>query len=312
MSTHSLSRSDDRKIRSSVKLFLREGLGGCYFEINFMRFAPRHPLLTTIAVAVFSLSTALLSPMAKANLVTNGGFEDGATPRNPGLVGGGTASGGGDTTLIDGNLNGWQVGPSSVNVPNPNVLATNQNSYYATATNGDTTTPVSGPHGGDLAAVFPKFPQYDGYISQALNTGDGGNGHVGVFAGYIYKISFWLANQVGDNANNYMNVNFGGDIATPGGPITGGNTLTGGTPALPGAIPVPTDWTYYEFLAGAPTDNARLSFIGGNDAAGNLIDDVNVVFSSVPEVNSFGMAMGLGLLALGTIGRVRRRVSAIA
>ncbi len=264
-----------------------------------MRSPSSRPLLATIALAVFSLSSALLSPLAHANLVNNGGFEDGATVPHPGF-GGGTAIGGGDADLTNGNLNGWEVGPST---NAPNVLATNQNIYYATGSNGDPTSALSGPHSGDLAAVFPNFPQYDGYISQAAT---------GVVGGYLYKISFWLANQIGDNANNYMNVNFGGTISPGGGPITGGNTLTGGSPALPGAIPVPTDWTYYEFIEGAPTNNARLSFIGGNAAAGTLIDDVNVELYAVPEVNSFGLAMGLGLLALGTMSRVRRRACVTA
>ena len=211
---------------------------------------------------------------------------------------------------MNGNLNNWQVGPSGNN--SSNVLATNQSAYYATAPN-DPVNPLSGPHsgflhganstsltnsfqGGAVSAVFPNTPLFNGYISQAV---------AGVVGGSIYRIGFWLANQIGDGAQNYMNVTWGGNSLSG----DGGNPAN---PALPGAIPVPTNWTYYEFITSAPSDNAVLSFIGGNTAAGNLIDDVSVEFVAVPEISSFGMAMGLGLLALGTMGRVRRRSFATA
>ena len=256
------------------------------------------PLLSTFAVAAFSLFSAVLSPIAHANLVVNGGFEADPVP----VVGfGGTAVGGGDAATINGSLANWQSGGTGPN----NVLATNQNIYYATASNGDANPSglgpyTGGPHTGDLAAVFPNTPNFDGYISQSV---------AGVVGGYIYKIGFWLSNQIGNDPNNYMDVRWGGDIV---GNTVNGYSLTGGSPALPGAIPVPTAWTYYEFITGAPSDGARLSFIGGNTAAANLIDDVSVEFYAVPEVSSFGMVIGFGLLALGTMGRMRRRSFATA
>ena len=276
-----------------------------------MRSTSRSPLLSTFAVALFSLASTVMSPLAHANLVLNGGFESNPVA-DPSF--GGTASGGGNAATINGNLANWQVGGTGPN----NVLATNQNSYFASTANNDAVNPLSGPHsgllhgnipadpinnpfqGGDVSAVFPNTPNFDGYISQAVS---------GVVGGNIYKIGFWLANQVGVEPNNYMDVRWGGDIV---GNTVNGYSLTGGVPALPGAIPVPTDWTYYEFITGAPSDNARLSFIGGNTAAGTLIDDVSVEFYAVPEVSSFGMVIGFGLLALGTMGRMRRRSFATA
>jgi hypothetical protein len=257
-----------------------------------MNITQRIPLICTIAVAAVSF----LAPAAKANLVVNGGFEDNPTTVVPGALG--TAPGGGDTSWITGDLNGWDVGPST---NSPNVVASNQNIYFGTISNGDAAG--GGPHSGDLAAVFPNFPVYDGYISQAVT---------GVVHDYIYKISFWLANQIGDNANNHISVKWGGTIATAGDPLTGGRDLSGGIPHIPGAIPVPTGWTYYEFTTNADVDNSRLTFIGGNDAAGILIDDVSVDFVAVPETSSFGMIAGLGLLAIGSTMRIRRKAAVLA
>ncbi len=255
-----------------------------------MQPAPRPNRFAAFLVGATFVSSPVICSNAWANLVVNGGFEAGATTINPV---GGTAVGGGDTAWKDGSLAGWDLGPSS---NSPNVIATNQNIYYATTSNSDPGAAQGGPHSGELAAVFPNFPLYNGYISQVIT---------GLTVGQIYTVSFWLANQIGDNANNYMRVNWGGTIASPGDPITGGTDFTGGTPPLPGAIPVPTDWTYYSFNVTATDTSQRLSFIGGNDAAGNLIDDVVVV---VPETSAIGTLTGLGLLALCAVLRIRRPV----
>jgi hypothetical protein len=253
-----------------------------------MRSAPRHPLCSTFAAAI-ALSSLLLSPAAHANLVVNGDFEAGATVLLPG-GGGGVDSSGNVADLTVGNLSGWTLGPST---NSPNVVATNDQAYFALGT--------GGPQSGSLAAVFPNTPDFNGYMAQNV---------AGVVAGQTYQISFYLSNQKGDNALNYMSVNWGGTISSPGDPITGGTSLTGGSPSIPGAIPVPTAWTYYSFNEIATQNNELLSFIGGNTSAGNLIDDVSVVM--VPEVSSFGIAMGIGLLAFGTVARIRRRAPLIS
>jgi hypothetical protein len=239
------------------------------------------------AAASLTVAGVVFLSEARANLVVNGGFEAGATTVNPIN---GTAVGGGNTSQVNGSLAGWDVGGGGPN----NVLATNESLYYATITNGDPAG--GGPRTGDLAAVFPNFPVYDGYISQAV---------IGVVAGQAYRISFWLSNQIGDSTLNSINVNWGGTFTNSSSPITGGVSLSG----FPAAIPVAVGWTPYSFDVVAPTNDARLSFIGGADAAAILLDDVIVV---VPEVSSFGFAMGLGLLALGSTIRLRRRALATA
>lgn len=234
--------------------------------------------LSLIAGAAFA-GVVFLSD-ARANLVADGGFEAGVT-----FVAGGSgvAAGGGVADWYEGNLAlNWQLGGSQIT----NALATNSQAYFDVG---------GGPKSGVLAAVLANTPIYDGYISQAI---------LGVVAGQAYRVSFWLSNQIGDNPFNYIDVNWGGTYTGPNDPISGGVSLAGGGPAIPGAIPVQPGWTYYEFDVVAPSNNARLSFIGGNTAAGTLIDDVIVV---VPEVSSFGVAMGLGLLAFGSTVRLRRR-----
>ena len=69
-------------------------------------------------------------------------------------------------------------------------------------------------------------------------------------------------------------------------------------------------WTEHTVDFTAETTSTRLSFIAGNGAAGNLLDDVSLI--AVPEVSSFGMLTGLGLLAFGTAARFRRRSVATA
>ena len=127
---------------------------------------------------------------------------------------------------------------------------------------------------------------------------------VATTTGDLYRVSFWMSNQIGDAPGNSLRVNWGGtDTGTA---ITGGTNIFG-----PVALTVPLGWTQHtmDVVGGAGT-TTRLSFIAGNDAAGNLIDDVSVI--AVPEVSSFGMLTGLGLLAFGTAARFRRRSVATA
>jgi hypothetical protein len=262
--------------------------------LSIPRWFPR-PSVVALLIGLLSFSTSLEAQIngsvsgSVPELVMNGGFEDGVVQVLPVN---GTAVGGGSTSLKNGSLASWDVGPST-NMPN--VLATNESLYFATIANGDPAG--GGPHSGEVAAVFPNFPTYDGYVSQAI---------AGVVAGGAYRISFWLSNQIGTNPNNYMDVNWGGSIASLGAPITGGMSLSGGSPSIPGAIPIGTAWTYYQFDVVATSNNARLSFIGGNSAAANLIDDVSVV--AIPEPSTLIM-LGAGMFLMGLRRHRRARVA---
>ena len=274
-----------------------------------MTTTPKRPLLSTFVIAAISLASPLLSSSAHANLVFNGGFEEGASVVVTGS--GGTAVGGGDASWVNGNITavngfgqGWVTGPTPP--PGPNAIATNQNLYYGTISesgpgNGAQAAPGGvfgagggGPHSGVLAAVFPNGSSYGGYISQAI---------LGVVAGEIYRVSFWYSNQIGDVDQNSFRANWGGtDTGTA---ITGGTNILG-----PAALGVPLGWTQFTTDIVATANGQRISFIAGSDPAGILIDDVSVI--AVPEVSSFGMLTGLGLLAFGTAARFRRRSVATA
>ena len=239
------------------------------------------PSITALCGALF------ISSSGAVELVTNGGFESGAAVEVPGA--GGVAAGGGATSLITGSLSAWNTGGTS----GQNALAINQDAYFDPA--------VGGPHSGQLAAVFPNTPVFDGYISQGVPTTVAG----------VYKISFYLGNQAGSSTLNSMTVNWGGTFTNSGSPISGGISLTGNggnvsNASLPGVVPrSASTWYYYEFLASTSTPTTRLSFTGGDASAGILLDDVSV--TAVPEPTA-PVLFGAGMVLLG----LRRSRSALA
>ena len=246
-----------------------------------MKHSPCRPLLSTFALAAVALASPLLSTSAHAALI-NGDFE-----ANPITVfgSGGTAPGGAATSWILGDLNGWDNGGA-----NGFVTATNEQGYFPLG--------GPGPYGGSLSAVFSAAGSpYDAFISQVTS----------LTAGTWYTVGYWASTQgptVAGPADNFLSVNWGGTYT--------GSAITGGATYLPGAIPVPTGWTHYQFDVLSNTGSERLSFIGAG-AAGQeiLLDDVTLV-EAVPEISSFGMLTGLGLVAFGAAARIRRRSLATA
>jgi len=219
-----------------------------------------------------------ISSSGAVELVTNGGFEAGSNVILPGA--GGVLPGGGSTSWILGTLSGWNIGGNS----GQNALATNQEIYFNTAD--------GGPRSGQLAAVFPNTPVFDGYISQPITTTLPG----------VYKISFYLGNQIGSTTLNSMTVNWGGTFTSSGNPISGGVSLTGNggnlaNVSLPGVIPrSASTWNYYEFSAPTSTATTRLSFIGGDASAALLLDDVSVTLIPEPVAPAL---IGVGMLVFG-------------
>lgn len=244
------------------------------------------PLTTTFAFAAISLSSSLLLTSAQAALI-NAGFEDGASVIFPGS--GGTAVGGAATDWIIGDLSGWDVSSGG---NNGFVTATNQDAYFPVA-------PGNGPRTGDLAAVFSASgAPYDAFISQVT----------AAVAGTWYTVGLWVSTQgpAVVSPDNFLTVNWGGAATN------GGVAVTGGINYLPSTVPVPQNWTHVVFDVYSAAGGERLSFTAGG-ASGQeiLLDDVSLVLA-VPEVSSFGMLTGLGLLSLGAAARIRRRSLATA
>ena len=261
---------------------------------EFMKHSPCRPLISKIALAAVALAGSLLSTSAHAALI-NGDFETGATDPANIIAGTGGNSGGADSSLIytnsqiTGNVPGWYTGGV-----NGSALATNDQTYFPLG-------PASnGPHGGSVALVLTSSGSpYDAFISQVTSA----------VAGTWYTVGYWVSTQgttVPGPADNFLKVNWGATSISP-------SAIGGGTDYMPGAIPVPTGWTHLQFdvLSGGG-GGERLTFIGAG-AAGQeiLLDDLTFV-EAVPEVSSFGMLTGLGLLAFGTAARIRRRSLATA
>ncbi len=271
---------------------------------------PKRPLFSTFVIAAISLASPFLSSSAHADLVTNGGFEYGyyASPLDP-SGNGGVAVGGGTTQgyqvdlpatgTVPGSY-GWNTGPRDPTTGDVTAVLVNNLGGPAYFLN----SPGGGPHGGYVAAVFTDGT-YQSYITQVLT---------GLTIGQTYRLGYWISNQIGDAPStttsgpdftyNSLTVALGGnDTGTA---ITGATNIFG-----PVQLQVPLGWTYetQDFVASGST-SIRLSFIGGSNTAGDLLDDVSVV--AVPESSSFGVLMGAALLAFGTAARFRRRSVAMA
>jgi len=203
----------------------------------------------------------VLSPwvQVQANLVVNGGFEDGAQELPPG------------SNFWSGNMNGWTGSGATAT------------SFYYNNFPGPYDYINNGPHSGNLVAAFSQLAP-GASISQDIAT----------VAGFTYRVSFWLSNQISTGTPNLMSASFGG------------TALTGGSPSIPGELPAPMPWTQYSFDVAATSSLTALTFSGGgNGATAVLLDDVTI--DVVPEPAVYGILMAAALLGIGGVKRMRRR-----
>lgn len=222
------------------------------------------------------IAAALLvsASSAHANLITNGGFEDGAfgdgsvreVPR-------------GDSTTLP----GWTVNDNSV-------------AWYTTGYEPNPLEPIGvGPHSGNLA-----INMCDGSVA---NLCDGSvmpaslSQTFQVLPSIEQQLSFWVGNYSGN-----------------GGPVSIGVTITDGTSntillsetATAPATGLDSAWRQFtfSFIPDGRSNTIRFSEIGGGYYAG--LDDVSV--AAVPELSTWALAL-LGFVGLGMLGLRRRRLT---
>ena len=225
-----------------------------------------------VAACLFASATP-----AGANLVTNGGFEDG------------TFGDGSVRVLSPGDtaLTGWMI--------NDNPLAWYTNGYEP-----NPLKPIGvGPHSGNLAVNL-----CDGSVS---NLCDGSVRPVSISQTFEVlpfieqQVSFWVGNYGGN----------GGPVSI-GVTITDGtsNTILLSETATAPATDLDSAWREftYSYISRIPDGTSNtivFSEIGGNVYAG--LDDVSVV--AVPEPSTWALAL-LGFVGLGMLGMRRSRMRA--
>jgi hypothetical protein len=228
--------------------------------------------------AVQSIIAALLMSVssAHANLITNGGFEDGAF-------------GDGSVRTIkpgDTALSGWTVNDNPID-------------WYAKGYEPNPLNPIGvGPHSGNLAVNM-----CDGSVSVLC---DGSVRPVSisqtfqVLPSVEQQLTFWVGNYRGN----------GGPISI-GVTITDGasNTILLSETATARATDSKSSWQKFTFsyisrIPDGTSNTIIFSEIGDNVYAG--LDDVTVV--AVPEASTWALAL-LGFVSLGMLGVRRKRVT---
>lgn len=210
---------------------------------------------------------------AGANVVTNGGFEDGE-------FGDGSVR---EVSRGDDALTGWTV--------NDNPIA-----WYTTGYEPNPLMPIGvGPHSGNLAVNL-----CDGSVAHAC---DGSVRPVSisqtfqVLPSIEQQLSFWVGNYSGNDGTVSIGVT-----------ITDGtsNTLLLGETAMAPATDLDSAWQEftYSFTPIGRSNIISFSEIGGGYYAG--LDDVTVL--AVPEPATWALAL-LGFAGLGMLGMRRRRLT---
>jgi hypothetical protein len=226
--------------------------------------------------SIIAASALVSASSACANLITNGGFEDGT-------FGDGSVR---EVSRDDNPLSGWTI------VDHP--LA-----WYATGYVPNPLKPIGvGPHSGDLAITM-----CDGSVASLC---DGSVRPVSisqtfrVLPSVEQQLTFWVGNYRGN----------GGPISI-GVTITDGasNTILLSETATARATDSKSSWQKFTFsyisrIPDGTSNTIIFSEIGDNVYAG--LDDVTVV--AVPEASTWALAL-LGFVSLGMLGVRRKRVT---
>ena len=135
----------------------------------------------------------------------------------------------------------------------------------------------------DVTALHAHTGTYGAEFGPTATDGGINQNIIGVTAGFLYNVSFWLDNR-DTLANNRFSVAFGSATLL---------SLTN-APAFP--------YTQYSFNVVASANDALLHFSFYNPPSWFDLDDVDVHL--VPEPGILGL---IGLGALGLVGAVRKR-----
>jgi PEP-CTERM motif len=228
-----------------------------------------------IVRSIIAASALVSASSACANLITNGGFEDGT-------FGDGSVR---EVSRDDNPLSGWTI------VDHP--LA-----WYATGYVPNPLKPIGvGPHSGDLA-----ISMCDGSVA---NLCDGSVRPVSISQTFTIlpfieqQVSFWVGNYSGNGGSVSIGVTILDGTS---------NTILLSETATAPATDLDSAWQEFTYsfisrITDGTSNTIVFSEIGGGAYAG--LDDVTVL--SAPEPSTWALAL-LGFAGLGMLGMRRRRL----